>query len=126
VANSRCWDHRDLTGCTAPRQVLPRVDPEQVYPGVQRLLYLQRILFNRDSLLRGEGFITRRVTRAAGRINEGLQGKLYIGNLDARCDWGLAGDYVRGDVASASPVIMMSLPVTRTAWAHSMDGGTAM
>jgi GDPmannose 4,6-dehydratase len=52
------------------------------------------ILFNHESPRRGETFVSRKVTRAAGRIKEGLQDKLYIGNLDARRDWGYAGDYV--------------------------------
>jgi len=52
------------------------------------------ILFNHESPRRGETFVTRKVTRAAGRIAEGLQEKLYLGNLDARRDWGFAGDYV--------------------------------
>ncbi|MGE5538444.1 MAG: GDP-mannose 4,6-dehydratase [Gemmatimonas sp.] len=52
------------------------------------------ILFNHESPLRGETFVTRKITRAAGRIKLGLQDKLYLGNLDARRDWGFAGDYV--------------------------------
>ncbi|HVA16027.1 MAG TPA: GDP-mannose 4,6-dehydratase [Stellaceae bacterium] len=52
------------------------------------------ILFNHESPRRGETFVTRKVTRAAGRIKEGLQDKLFLGNLDAKRDWGFAGDYV--------------------------------
>jgi len=52
------------------------------------------ILFNHESPRRGESFLTRKVTRAAARIKEGLEKKLYLGNLDARRDWGFAGDYV--------------------------------
>jgi GDPmannose 4,6-dehydratase len=52
------------------------------------------ILFNHESPRRGETFVTRKVTRAATRIKEGLQDKLFLGNLDARRDWGFAGDYV--------------------------------
>jgi GDPmannose 4,6-dehydratase len=52
------------------------------------------ILFNHESPLRGETFVTRKVTRAATRIKLGLQEKLYMGNLDAMRDWGFAGDYV--------------------------------
>ncbi len=52
------------------------------------------ILFNHESPRRGETFVTRKVTRAATRIKEGLQDKLYIGNLDAKRDWGAAPDYV--------------------------------
>jgi GDPmannose 4,6-dehydratase len=53
------------------------------------------ILFNHESPRRGETFVTRKITRAAGRIRAGLQQKLYLGNLDARRDWGFAGDYVQ-------------------------------
>jgi GDPmannose 4,6-dehydratase len=52
------------------------------------------ILFNHESPRRGETFVTRKVTRAAARIKHGLQDKLFLGNLDARRDWGFAGDYV--------------------------------
>ena len=52
------------------------------------------ILFNHESPQRGETFVTRKITRAIGRIKEGLQKKLYLGNLDARRDWGFAGDFV--------------------------------
>ena len=52
------------------------------------------ILFNHESPRRGETFVTRKITRAAGRIKCGLQDKLFLGNLDARRDWGFAGDYV--------------------------------
>jgi GDPmannose 4,6-dehydratase len=53
------------------------------------------ILFNHESPLRGETFVTRKITRAAARISLGLQKKLYLGNLDAKRDWGHARDYVR-------------------------------
>src|SRR5690554_4742915 len=53
------------------------------------------ILFNHESPLRGETFVTRKITRAAARIGLGLQDKLYLGNLDAQRDWGHARDYVR-------------------------------
>ncbi len=52
------------------------------------------ILFNHESPRRGETFVTRKITRAATRIKLGLQEKLYLGNLDAKRDWGFAGDYV--------------------------------
>jgi len=52
------------------------------------------ILFNHESPRRGETFVTRKITRAATRIKYGLQDKLFLGNLDARRDWGFAGDYV--------------------------------
>ena len=52
------------------------------------------ILFNHESPRRGETFVTRKITRAASRIKLGLQDKVYLGNLDAKRDWGFAGDYV--------------------------------
>ena len=52
------------------------------------------ILFNHESPRRGETFVTRKITQAATRIKLGLQKKLYLGNLDAKRDWGFAGDYV--------------------------------
>ena len=54
------------------------------------------ILFNHESPIRGETFVTRKITMAAARIREGLQDKLYLGNLDAERDWGFAADYVEG------------------------------
>jgi GDPmannose 4,6-dehydratase len=53
------------------------------------------ILFNHESPRRGIPFVTRKITRAAARIRHGLDDKLYLGNLDARRDWGFAGDYVQ-------------------------------
>ena len=53
------------------------------------------ILFNHESERRGETFVTRKITRALARISLGLQKTLYLGNLDAKRDWGYAGDYVR-------------------------------
>jgi GDPmannose 4,6-dehydratase len=52
------------------------------------------ILFNHESPLRGENFVTRKITRALARIKLGLQDRLYLGNLDAKRDWGHARDYV--------------------------------
>lgn len=54
------------------------------------------ILFNHESPLRGETFVTRKITRAVAKIGLGLQTKLYLGNMDAKRDWGHAKDYVRG------------------------------
>ncbi|NBU29691.1 MAG: GDP-mannose 4,6-dehydratase, partial [Caulobacteraceae bacterium] len=54
------------------------------------------ILFNHESPLRGETFVTRKITRAAAAIRHGHQDRLYLGNLDARRDWGHAREYVRG------------------------------
>ncbi len=53
------------------------------------------ILFNHESPVRGETFVTRKITRAVARIRLGLQDNLYIGNLDASRDWGFAGDYIK-------------------------------
>src|SRR4029079_8098119 len=52
------------------------------------------ILFNHESPRRGETFVTRKITRAVANIKHGLQKKIYLGNLDAKRDWGFAGDYV--------------------------------
>jgi len=54
------------------------------------------ILFNHESAIRGETFVTRKITRAVAAIEFGQQDKLYLGNLDAKRDWGHARDYVRG------------------------------
>ena len=54
------------------------------------------ILFNHESERRGETFVTRKITRAAGRIKLGLQDKLVLGNMDAKRDWGYAPEYVEG------------------------------
>ena len=53
------------------------------------------ILFNHESPRRGETFVTRKITRAVGRIKLGMQDKVYLGNLDSKRDWGYAGDYVK-------------------------------
>lgn len=58
------------------------------------LFIVNGILFNHESERRGETFVTRKITRAAGRIKMGLQKKLYLGNLEAKRDWGYAPDYV--------------------------------
>lgn len=54
------------------------------------------ILFNHESPVRGETFVTRKITMAAARISAGVQDKLYLGNLSAQRDWGFAGDYAEG------------------------------
>ena len=54
------------------------------------------ILFNHEGPMRGETFVTRKITRAVSAIHHGLQKTLYLGNLDAQRDWGYAGDYVEG------------------------------
>ncbi|MGE5404981.1 MAG: GDP-mannose 4,6-dehydratase [Candidatus Saccharibacteria bacterium] len=64
------------------------------YREAYKLFICNGILFNHESPRRGETFVTRKITRALGRIKMGLQDKLYLGNLDAKRDWGFAGDYV--------------------------------
>lgn len=64
------------------------------YREAYNLFACNGILFNHESPRRGETFVTRKITRAAGRIKHGLQDTLYLGNLDARRDWGFAGDFV--------------------------------
>ena len=58
------------------------------------LFAVNGILFNHESPRRGETFVTRKISQAVARIKKGLQDKLYLGNLDAKRDWGYAGDYV--------------------------------
>jgi GDPmannose 4,6-dehydratase len=64
------------------------------YREAYNLFACNGILFNHESPRRGETFVTRKITRAATRIKEGLQERLYLGNLEARRDWGFAGDFV--------------------------------
>ena len=64
------------------------------YREAYNLFICNGILFNHESPRRGETFVTRKITRAVGRIKMGLQDKLYLGNLEAKRDWGFAGDYV--------------------------------
>ncbi len=64
------------------------------YRDAYKLFVTNGILFNHESPRRGETFVTRKITRAAARIKLGLQEKLYLGNLEAKRDWGFAGDYV--------------------------------
>jgi len=66
----------------------------QNYREAYNIFACNGILFNHESPRRGETFVTRKITRAATRIREGLQDKLYLGNLDAKRDWGYAKDYV--------------------------------
>ncbi len=54
------------------------------------------ILFNHESPRRGETFVTRKITRSVANIRQGLESKLYLGNLEAKRDWGYAGDYIEG------------------------------
>jgi len=64
------------------------------YRKAYKLFSCNGILFNHESPRRGETFVTRKITRAATRIKLGLQQKLYLGNMEAKRDWGFAGDYV--------------------------------
>lgn len=66
----------------------------KIYRDSYDLFCVNGILFNHESPLRGETFVTRKITRAIGRIVQGIQNKLTLGNLDAIRDWGFAGDYV--------------------------------
>jgi GDPmannose 4,6-dehydratase len=65
------------------------------YREAYRMFACNGILFNHESPLRGETFVTRKITRGVARIKLGLQDCLYLGNLDAKRDWGYAGDYVK-------------------------------
>jgi len=65
------------------------------YREAYNLFACNGILFNHESPIRGETFVTRKITRAVSRIANGLQDKFYLGNLDAKRDWGHAKDYVR-------------------------------
>ena len=65
------------------------------YREAYRIFACNGILFNHESPVRGETFVTRKITRAVARIHLGLQKKLYLGNLDAKRDWGHAADYVK-------------------------------
>ena len=68
----------------------------KIYRESYDMFCVNGILFNHESPHRGETFVTRKITRAVGRIKLGLQSKLTLGNLDAKRDWGFAGDYVVG------------------------------
>ena len=68
----------------------------KIYRESYGIFAVNGILFNHESPHRGETFVTRKITRAVGRIYYEMQNKLTLGNLDARRDWGFAGDYVNG------------------------------
>ncbi len=68
----------------------------QNYREAYDMFAVNGILFNHESPRRGETFVTRKITRAATRIKVGLQDKVFLGNLEAKRDWGFAGDYVEG------------------------------
>jgi len=81
---------RSPYGCAKVYSFWQTVNYREAY----NLFACNGILFNHESPRRGETFVTRKITRAATRIKLGLQQKLYLGNLDAKRDWGFAGDYV--------------------------------
>ena len=81
---------RSPYGCAKVYSFWQTVNYREAY----NLFACNGILFNHESPRRGETFVTRKITRAAARIKLGLQDKLYLGNLDAKRDWGFAGDYV--------------------------------
>ena len=81
---------RSPYGCAKVYSFWQTVNYREAY----ELFACNGILFNHESPRRGETFVTRKITRAATRIKLGLQNKLYLGNLDAKRDWGYAGDYV--------------------------------
>ncbi len=81
---------RSPYGCAKVYSFFQTVNYREAYG----LFACNGILFNHESPRRGETFVTRKITRAATRIKLGLQEKLYLGNLDARRDWGFAGDFV--------------------------------
>ncbi len=81
---------RSPYGCSKLYSYWQTVNYREAY----HLFACNGILFNHESPRRGETFVTRKITRAAARIKMGLQEKLYLGNLDAKRDWGFAGDYV--------------------------------
>ena len=68
----------------------------KIYRDSYDMFAVNGILFNHESPHRGETFVTRKVTKAVGRIKQGIQTKLTLGNLNAFRDWGFAGDYVEG------------------------------
>ena len=68
----------------------------KIYRESYDMFCVNGILFNHESPFRGETFVTRKITRAVGRIHKGLQSKLTLGNLEASRDWGFAGDYIEG------------------------------
>ena len=71
-------------------------DLTKIYRESYDLFCVNGILFNHESPMRGETFVTRKITKAVGRISNGIQSKLTLGNLEAFRDWGFAGDYVYG------------------------------
>jgi len=81
---------RSPYGCAKVYSFWQTVNYREAY----NLFACNGILFNHESPRRGETFVTRKITRAATRIKLGLADKLYLGNLDAKRDWGFAGDYV--------------------------------
>ena len=81
----------------------------KIYRESYDLFFVNGILFNHESPMRGETFVTRKITRAVGRIKLGLQKKLTLGNLEASRDWGFSGDYVEGMWRMFSTISLMIL-----------------
>ena len=81
---------RSPDGCAKVYSYWQTVNYREAYD----LFACNGIMFNHESPRRGETFVTRKITRAATRIKLGLQKELYLGNVDAKRDWGFAGDYV--------------------------------
>ena len=71
-------------------------DITKIYRESYNVFGVNGILFNHESPLRGETFVTRKISKAVGRIAAGIQSKLTLGNLDASRDWGYAKDYIEG------------------------------
>jgi GDPmannose 4,6-dehydratase len=80
----------------------------KIYRESYDMFAVNGILFNHESPRRGETFVTRKITKAVGRIKLGIQGKLTLGNLEASRDWGFAGDYVKSNVDDASKVLVLT------------------
>ena len=92
----------------------------KLYRESYNMFAVNGILFNHESPMRGETFVTRKITRAVGRISENLQSKVTLGNLEAKRDWGFAGDYVEGMIK----MIEHNTPddwVLATGEAHSVE-----
>ncbi|WPL10843.1 GDP-mannose 4,6-dehydratase [Thiorhodovibrio litoralis] len=86
--------HGDMTDSSSLIRIMQQVRPDEIYN-----LAAQRscngIRYNHKSPIRGETFVTRKITRGLARIKLGLQERIYLGNMDAKRDWGHAKDYVR-------------------------------
>ena len=88
--------HGDLTDSSSLIRIIQQVQPDEIYNLAEAygMYACNGILFNHESPIRGETFVTRKITRALARIKLGLQDCLFLGNMDAKRDWGHAKDYV--------------------------------